>query len=101
MENVIRCAFQADCLQMKFLEIDGVKVAGSLSFDYLNRLWLYNSGINPAYSEYSPGWIMLAELIRWACERHYRELDFMRGNEDYKYRFGAHDRFVKRLQITR
>ncbi len=101
MENVIRCAFQADCLQMKFLEIDGVKVAGSLSFDYLNRLWLYNSGINPAYSEYSPGWIMLAELIRWACEHHYRELDFMRGNEDYKYRFGAHDRFVKRLQITR
>jgi CelD/BcsL family acetyltransferase involved in cellulose biosynthesis len=101
MQNVTRCAFQADCLQLFFLEIDGKKVAGSLSFDYLDRLWLYNSGINPAYSEYSPGWIMLAELIRWACEHHYSELDFMRGDEEYKYRFGARDRFVKRLLLSR
>ncbi|MGB8253225.1 MAG: GNAT family N-acetyltransferase [Anaerolineaceae bacterium] len=101
MENVTRCAFQADCLQLMFLEIEGVKVAGSLSFDYLDRLWLYNSGINPTYAEYSPGWLMLAELIRRACEHQYSELDFMRGDEEYKYRLGARDRFVKRLQITR
>jgi CelD/BcsL family acetyltransferase involved in cellulose biosynthesis len=101
MQNVTRCAFQADCLQLFFLEIGGKKVAGSLSFDYLDRLWLYNSGINPAYSEYSPGWVMLAELIRWVCEKHYHELDFMRGNEEYKYRLGAQDRFVKRLLLTR
>ena len=101
MQNVMRCAFQADCLLLTFLEIEGKKVAGSLSFDYLDRLWLYNSGINPAYSDYSPGWIMLAELIRWACEHHYRELDFMRGDEEYKYRFGAQDRFVKRLLLSR
>jgi CelD/BcsL family acetyltransferase involved in cellulose biosynthesis len=101
MQNVTRCAFQANCLQLFFLEIDGNKVAGSLSFDYLDRLWLYNSGINPAYSEFSPGWVMLAELIRRSCEGNYRELDFMRGNEEYKYRFGARDRFVKRLLLTR
>jgi CelD/BcsL family acetyltransferase involved in cellulose biosynthesis len=101
MQNVTRCAFQADCLQLSFLEIDGKKVAGSLSFDYLDCLWLYNSGIDPAFSEYSPGWVMLAELIRWGCEHQYRELDFMRGDEEYKYRFGARDRFVKRLLLTR
>lgn len=101
MHNVAQCAFQAECLQLFFLEIEGKKIAGSLSFDYLGRLWLYNSGINPAYSEYSPGWVMLAELIRQACENHYSELDFMRGDEEYKYRLGAHDRFVKRLLITR
>ncbi len=101
MENVIRCAFQAECLHLMFLEIEGEKVAGSVSFDYLDRMWLYNSGINPAYAEYSPGWLILAELIRRSCEYQYSELDFMRGNEEYKYRFGARDRFIKRLQITR
>jgi len=101
MQTVTRCAFQADCLQLFFLEIDGKKVAGSLSFDYLDRIWLYNSGINPAYSEYSPGWVMLAGQIRHACEANYRELDFMRGDEEYKYRFGARDRFVIRLTLTR
>ena len=101
MQTVTRCAFQADCLQLFFLEIDGKKVAGSLSFDYLDRIWLYNSGINPAYSEYSPGWVMLAGQIRRACEANYRELDFMRGDEEYKYRFGARDRFVIRLSLTR
>ena len=76
MQNVTRCAFQADCLQLFFLEIDGKKVAGSLSFDYLDRLWLYNSGINPAFSEYSPGWVMLAELLRRACEAQLSRVGF-------------------------
>jgi len=28
-------------------------------------------------------------------------LDFMRGDEEYKYRFGARDRFVKRILLSR
>ncbi|MDZ4160189.1 MAG: GNAT family N-acetyltransferase, partial [Anaerolineaceae bacterium] len=105
MEEHIRltahCAFERDCLNLSFLEIDGQKASAYFSFDYLNRLWIYNSGIDwDNYSLYSPGWVLLANLLKWANENQREAFDFMRGNEDYKYRFGAIDRFVMRATLT-
>lgn len=100
MRLTIQCAFDAGCLQLAFMEINGQKAAGYLSFDYLNRLWVYNSGIDRSFNEYSPGWVLLGYLLQWANENGRAEFDFMRGNEDYKYRFGAVDRFVLRVDLT-
>lgn len=94
MREVIRCAFESGCLQLAFMKVNGAKAAGYLSFDYLNRIWVYNSGINNDYKEYSPGWVLLGNLLKWANEQGREAFDFMRGQEDYKYRFGAVDRFV-------
>jgi CelD/BcsL family acetyltransferase involved in cellulose biosynthesis len=96
----IRCAFDAGCLQLAFLEVNGEKAAGYLSFDYLGRMWIYNSGLDWKFSEYSPGWVLLGNLIRSAIETGHTEFDFMRGDEDYKYRFGAVDRFVLRVVVS-
>ena len=98
---VVRCAFNAGCLHLAFLEIDGEKAAGHMSFDYLNRLWAYNSGVNPKFNELSPGWVLLGYELQWANQHGYGEYDFMRGDEEYKYRFGAVDRSVMRLIIKR
>ena len=101
MRDVIRCAFDADCLQLAFIEIDGKKAAGYLNFKYLNRTWVYNSGLSYQFNEYSPGWVLLAHLLMQANEDHIDDFDFMRGNEDYKYRFGAVDRYVVRAFVRR
>jgi hypothetical protein len=42
-----------------FLEVDGVKAAASLNFDYKNKLWGYNSGVSRDHMEFSPGWVLL------------------------------------------
>ncbi|MCE1254207.1 MAG: GNAT family N-acetyltransferase [Anaerolineae bacterium] len=99
--RTVRCAFDAGCLHMAFLEIDGEKAAGHMSFDYLKRIWAYNSGVNPKFNELSPGWVLLGYELQWANQNAYSEYDFMRGDEEYKYRFGAVDRSVMRLTITR
>jgi len=99
--QVLRCAFDAGCLHMAFLEFDGEKAAGHISFDYLKRIWAYNSGINPKFIELSPGWVLLGYELQWANENGYSEYDFMRGDEEYKYRFGAIDRSIKRLTVVR
>ncbi len=101
MIETSRCAFERDCLLLAFLEINGKKAAGYLCFDYLNRVWVYNSGIDRGFKEYSPGWVLLGHLLKWANEQKRSDFDFMRGDEDYKYRFGAIDRFVLRAAITR
>ncbi len=101
MANTIRCAYDTGCLHLAFLTVDGVKAAAYLSFDYINHLWVYNSGINNSLVEYSPGWVLLGYLLKWANENGYTEFDFMRGDEEYKYRFGAVDRYVCRAVIVK
>jgi len=101
MGQTISCAFERDCLKLFFLEINGIKAASMLCFDYEKRLWAYNSGFDDTMNEYSPGWVLLGYVLRWANENHYEAFDFMRGNETYKYRFGATDRHVMRQTIRR
>ena len=97
----IHAAFRAGWLQLAFIEINGVKAAGYLNFDYAGTIWVYNSGLNFDYREFSPGWVLLGYLLKWANENRRTAFDFMRGNEDYKYRFGAVDRFIVRACIQR
>ena len=96
-----RAAFENGWLQLAFLEADGQKAAGYLNFDYLNHIWVYNSGLERRFTDLSAGWVLLAYLLQWANENKRPEFDFMRGNEDYKYRFGAVDKFVVRARISR
>jgi CelD/BcsL family acetyltransferase involved in cellulose biosynthesis len=100
MTSFMREAFDSGSLQLAFLTIGGEKAAAYLNFDFLNRIWVYNSGIDPRFSEHSPGWVLLGHLLKWANENNRFEFDFMRGNEEYKYRFGAIDRTVVRARIA-
>jgi CelD/BcsL family acetyltransferase involved in cellulose biosynthesis len=101
MQAVVKAAFQADWLQLAFLEVGGEKAAGYLNFDYGDHIWVYNSGFDFKFSELSPGWVLLGHLLKWANEQGREAFDFMRGNEAYKYRFGGIDRFVVRAQVRR
>jgi CelD/BcsL family acetyltransferase involved in cellulose biosynthesis len=101
MTETMRSAFKQGYLQLAFLEIDGQKAAAYLNFDYINHIWVYNSGINREYMSYSAGWVLLGYLLQWANENQRETFDFMRGDEDYKYRFGAIDQMVRRVTISR
>jgi CelD/BcsL family acetyltransferase involved in cellulose biosynthesis len=97
----LKSAHANEWLHLSFLEVGGEPAAGALNFDYEGRLWIYNSGINPTYLSLSPGWVLLGNLIQWAIENNRRAIDFMRGDETYKYRLGGVDTFIKRLTISR
>lgn len=101
MRLAMRAAFEAGWLQLSFLEVGERKAAGYLNFDYNGRIWVYNSGMNPEYRDLSPGWVLLGRLLQWANENGRKEFDFMRGSEDYKYRFGGVDRYVVRATVKR
>ena len=101
MQLAFHAAFQAGWLQLAFIEIDGEKAAGYVNFDYENHIWVYNSGINFALGARAPGGGRLGYLIQWAIEHGRASFDFMRGDEDYKYRFGAIDRRIVRASLRR
>ena len=101
MTITIRAAHDQGYLWLGFLEVDGVKTAASLNLDYRNKLWGYNSGVSRTHMELSPGWVLLAYTIQWCCDNGRHEFDFMRGDEEYKYRFGGVNRFVMRATVLR
>jgi CelD/BcsL family acetyltransferase involved in cellulose biosynthesis len=101
MSVTIRNAFERGYLWLAFLEVNGDKTAASLNFDYSNKLWGYNSGVGREHMELSPGWVLLAHVIQWCCENGRYEFDFMRGDEDYKYRFGGVNKYVMRVKVTK
>jgi len=101
MTASLRAAFDNGYLWLGFLEVDGVKAAASLNFDYKNKLWGYNSGVSREYMELSPGWVLLGHVLKWVNDNGRAEFDFMRGDEEYKYRFGAINRFVMRAKATK
>jgi predicted N-acyltransferase len=101
MSVTIRNAHEHGYLWLGFLEVDGVKAAASLNFDYKNKLWGYNSGVGREHMELSPGWVLLAHVIQWCCENGRYEFDFMRGDEEYKYRFGGVNKYVMRAKVTK
>lgn len=97
----MRWAYEAGCLHLSFLEVGGKKAAAYYCFDYLDQLWVYNSGMDRGFNDYSPGWVLLGELLLWANENGRKAFDFMRGDEDYKYRFGAQKRDVLRITLSK
>jgi hypothetical protein len=99
MSNSLRAAHNYGYLWLAFLEVDGVKAAASINFDYKNKLWGYNSGVSRDYMEFSPGWVLQAHVIQWCCENGRYEFDFMRGDEEYKYRFGGVNKYVMRAKV--
>lgn len=89
-------------LQLTFVEMDGQQAASLLNFDYDNTISVYNSGYDPAlYGHLSPGWVVTARCIEHAISLGRRKFDFLRGDEEYKYRFGGLDTEVRRLLIAK
>jgi CelD/BcsL family acetyltransferase involved in cellulose biosynthesis len=101
MTASLRAAFDNGYLWMGFLEVAGVKAAVSVNFDYRGKLWGYNSGVSRDFMELSPGWVLLGHVLKWVNDNHYSEFDFMRGDEEYKYRFGAINRHVMRARLVK
>jgi len=101
MRTSVHAAFEAGWLQLAFLEVDGAKAAGYLNFDYGNHIYVYNSGLDYDYGDLSPGWVLLGYLLQWANENGRAEFDFMRGDEDYKFKFGGVKQDVMRVKVER
>lgn len=101
MERIAKAMFAAGWLQMVFLKAGQARIAGYMNFDYDNRIWAYNAGFDASYSSLSPGWLIMVEMVNWCIANGREAFDFMRGGEDYKYRFGAIDRFVEKIVIER
>lgn len=86
--------------RLQWIELDGEPVAVELDFVGDDIAYLYQSGIEPARENESPGWLGTMSTLRHFTESGFRAYDFIRGNEPYKSQWGAQPVSLVDLRIV-
>lgn len=74
------------------LSVGAAHVAAMLVLRDARTTYYYIGGFDPAYEAVSPGTLVVAHAVDRARGEGAAEVDFLRGAEPYKHRFGAEDR---------
>jgi CelD/BcsL family acetyltransferase involved in cellulose biosynthesis len=88
-------------VQLHFVTVAGRRIAAGIWFHDGATLYFYNAGIEPEARELSPGVLLSALSVRAALEAGCRRFDYLRGDEPYKYEWGAKDAPIQRLLVVR
>ncbi len=88
-------------LRLTFLSVGGRRIAAGIHFMTGDRVLYYNAGVDPDAREFSPGVLMVHAYVARALADGTRQLDFLRGDEGYKYEWGAIDEPIQRLLVRR
>lgn len=84
-------AFDRGWLRLWFLELDGRPAAARYDLRFADVAVAYNSGRDRAFDEHSPGAVLRAHTMNRAIAEGATEYRFLRGGEEYKYRFTEED----------
>jgi CelD/BcsL family acetyltransferase involved in cellulose biosynthesis len=82
----------AGLLRLHALRLDGRIIAVVYALFGKGRTCSYLSGFDPEFGWISPGTLAVGHAIRQAIAEGAREFDFLRGQERFKYRWGARER---------
>lgn len=82
------------------LELDGSPLA--MYFGLRSRDWygVYRTAFNAAYKRFSPGHLLLSQLIQESARNGYAEFDLMRGAHPYKEEYASEVRWNHRLVLS-
>jgi CelD/BcsL family acetyltransferase involved in cellulose biosynthesis len=86
---------------LEFMEVAGTQAAGAIGFAFKRTFSLYNSAFDRDFAHLSPGMVLVADLIRGAVESGRQKFDLLKGDLEYKYRFGAVPRPIAKLELAR
>jgi CelD/BcsL family acetyltransferase involved in cellulose biosynthesis len=91
----------AGIFRLTFIEVGGQLAAGTIGFEFGGTSSLYNSAFDRTWGALAPGMVLVGEDIRLAIEDGCGAFDLLKGDYQYKYRFGAVPRAVKRIVVSR
>ncbi len=88
-------------VRLAFLTVAGRRIAAGVAIETETGFLYYNAGVDPDARELSPGVVLIAKLVERAIEHGCQRIDFLRGDESYKYEWGAVDEPIQRLLVRR
>ena len=88
-------------LHMTLLSVGGRCIAAGIHLETADGVLYYNAGVDPDARELSPGVLLVYAYVERALANRTRRMDFLRGDEPYKYAWGAVDEPIQRLLVRR
>jgi CelD/BcsL family acetyltransferase involved in cellulose biosynthesis len=85
-------------LALFFLSFNNRPVSSVYCYEYNSKLYAYLCGFDPEYARYRPGHLAFKNVIKYGIEKRLKEFDFLRGEEEYKTRWGT---FVRNNLVFR
>jgi len=76
-------------LGLFWLEQEGVILAAQFGMMTADRFYYYNVGYDEALAQYSPGSLLLKEILQHVCQNGIQNLDLLVGPEPYKAEWGG------------
>ncbi|MBI2287508.1 MAG: GNAT family N-acetyltransferase [Chloroflexi bacterium] len=98
--SLVRVMGEIGLLRFGILELDGVRAAMIMGFDYNGAIYLYNSAYDPQYDSLSVGLLCKVFGIKQSIESGKKKWDFLKGDETYKTHLGGREVPLYRCQIT-
>lgn len=99
--DVSRRLLNDGALRLHTLNVDGAIVAAVYCFHTHGVTHYYLGGFDNSLHKYSPGMLVTRQAILHAVRvDSAHTFDFLRGNEPYKYRWGAVDRYNQRVILS-
>ncbi|MBW4569286.1 MAG: GNAT family N-acetyltransferase [Tolypothrix carrinoi HA7290-LM1] len=96
---ILRHCFENNCLYLPVLWKGDTPLGAIANFvDVRQKSMLFSiTGRDETFKNPSPGLILHADAIRYAIQNGFKVYDFLRGNEEYKYSFGAKERRIQHI----
>ncbi len=88
-------------LRLHRLTVSGEAAAMVLCWETAEELMLYNSGFDARFRDLNVGLASKVLSLRLAAERGLPRVNFLRGDEPYKFELGGRAAAVQRLQLQR
>jgi tetratricopeptide (TPR) repeat protein len=98
---ILRHCFENNCLYLSVLW-KGDRPLGAIAnfVDFQQKSMLFViTGRDQTLKNPPPGLILHADAIRYAIQNGFKVYDFLKGNEEYKYSFGAKDRYIQHIVV--
>jgi CelD/BcsL family acetyltransferase involved in cellulose biosynthesis len=101
ISNALPHLYASGAVRLAALDVGGTCAAACLAFSAPDRILFYLSGYDQSHAFCSPGSLLMAELLELAIAEGRKEAHFLRGNEAYKYAWGAHDQLNATRSLRR
>jgi CelD/BcsL family acetyltransferase involved in cellulose biosynthesis len=86
LRAILDKAWQSGMAKIFLLECGGKIAAATVNFLYAGRMEAYFTAYDSAFDRASPGTILIVEYARWSFDQGLAHVDFLRGEEAFKFR---------------
>jgi CelD/BcsL family acetyltransferase involved in cellulose biosynthesis len=102
IRSMLTASFKADLLLLPTLwQADRPLASLAILIDRRKATFLFLlTGRDESFEGPPPGMMLHAHCIRYAIANGFKEYDFSRGNEPYKYSFGVKERRIRCVAVT-